>query len=123
MANQALKTEFVRLKCHGSFPDPSYSQELSSPSHTIEGSENQINQTAHMVAKAVYQKGIRLHLPQWTGSISLGYERGGHILLTKAFLSFTHLKGLETKLTRLYMSTWWPRLFILKQIGICLYFP
>ena len=55
--------------------------------------------------------------------LSLGCERGGHILLTKAFLSFTHLKGLGTKLTRLYMSTWWlSRLFILRQIGICLSF-
>ena len=31
--------------------------------HTLEGSENQINQTVHMVAKAVYPKGICLHLP------------------------------------------------------------
>ena len=36
--------------------------------------------------------------------LSLGYERGGRILLTKAFLSFTHLKGLGTKLTRLHVQ-------------------
>ena len=36
--------------------------------HTLEASENQINQTVNMVAKAVYLKGICLHLPQWTGS-------------------------------------------------------
>ena len=41
--------------------------------------------------------------------LSLGYERGGRILLTKAFLSFTHLKGLGTKLTRLYKLAVYPK--------------
>ena len=50
---EALKPDFVRLKCHGSLPEPSYSPELSSPSWTR---KDQINQTAHMVAKAVYPK-------------------------------------------------------------------
>ena len=58
------------------------------PLHALEGSENQINQTAHMVAKAVILRGsvCTFHSGQ---VLSLGYERGGHILLTKASPSHT----------------------------------
>ena len=38
-------------------------------------------------------------------------------LFTRAFLSFIH--GLRTKPTKLH--TWWPRLFILRQIEMCLH--
>ena len=69
---EALKTNFVLLKYHGSLPEPSYSPELSSPSwswnamhgsyqsrvthHIFKRSRNQTNQTVHeyRVAKAVY---------------------------------------------------------------------